>query len=50
MRRGCTSKARYGTLMAALDAASRHGLTWYRCPYCKGWHLTSRAKRKPRRR
>lgn len=41
-RRMCTSKVRYGSLMAAVDAATRTGLTWYRCPRCRGWHLTSR--------
>ncbi len=48
--RGCTSKVRYRSLASAIDAAVRHALTWYRCPYCGGWHLTSRARRKPRRR
>lgn len=42
VRRMCTSKVRYPSLMAALDAAVRTGLTWYRCPRCRGWHLTSR--------
>lgn len=41
-RRGCTSKVRYGSLMAAVNAAARTGLNWYRCHWCGGWHLTSR--------
>lgn len=38
--RGCTSKVRYTSLMAAMNAAARTGLNWYRCRYCHGWHLT----------
>lgn len=40
--RGCTSKVRYASLMAAMNAAARTGLNWYRCRYCHGWHLTKR--------
>lgn len=41
-RRACTSKRRYNSEIDAMRAAVRCGLTWYRCPYCHRWHLTSR--------
>lgn len=42
-RRMCASKVRYSTRMQALNAGVRTGMDWYRCPYCKGFHLTSRS-------
>ena len=41
-RRACTSKRRYNSEIGAMRASARYGLTWYRCPYCYRWHLTSR--------
>lgn len=41
-RRACTSKVRYSSLMQVMNAGARTGMDWYRCPYCKGFHLTSR--------
>ena len=38
----CVEKVRYGSEMSAMRAAVRTGNTWYRCPYCRGYHLTSR--------
>lgn len=46
-RKACESKNRYDSRAEAMDAAAacaargRGGLSVYRCPYCKGWHLTS---------
>ena len=53
MGKRCTEKRRFRTRLDAMMA-----LAWtqrrdtgerrlYRCPICKGWHLTSQAKRKP---
>ena len=45
--KSCESKNRYATRAEAQDAIAtcaaygRTGLSSYRCPYCKGWHLTS---------
>lgn len=50
--KACESKNRYATqweAQAAIDACAEHGKTGlhsYRCPYCKGWHLTSKPPRK----
>lgn len=49
--KACASKNRYvtkGEAEAALLACAEHGrsgLRIYRCPYCKGWHLTSHPQR-----
>lgn len=49
--KACASKNRYATkgeAEAALLACAEHGrrgLHIYRCPYCKGWHLTSHPQR-----
>lgn len=46
--RACESKNRYATRDLARAAAAScaeygvTGLSAYRCPYCNGWHLTSR--------
>lgn len=45
--KACERKNRYTTREEALDviaSCAEHGtrgLSAYRCPYCKGWHLTS---------
>ena len=39
--RMCSEKVRYPDEMEAMRAAVRTGNTWYRCPYCHGYHLTS---------
>ncbi len=57
----CTDKVRYRDEIAAMMAITNigeHGrdtgkspVRPYRCPHCKGWHLTSRATtRRSRRR
>nr|AHF25152.1 hypothetical protein [uncultured bacterium Contig1772] len=49
--KACESKNRYPTrydAQEAIDACAAHGKTGlhsYRCPYCKGWHLTSKPPR-----
>lgn len=48
-KRMCRDKVAYPSMMAALDAAVRTGLTWYHCPYCNKWHLTSHAKHRAHR-
>lgn len=46
--KACESKNRYATEAEAREAIAecaahgRHGLRCYRCPYCNGWHLTSK--------
>lgn len=37
----CGEKVRYASIMQAVNAGVRTGLTWYRCDYCGGYHLTS---------
>jgi len=50
-RKACESKNRYtceSDAQAAIHACAAHGTTGlhtYRCPYCKGWHLTSKPVR-----
>ena len=47
----CESKNRYASAFdaqCAIDDCVAHGTTGlhsYKCPYCNGWHLTSRPKR-----
>ena len=47
-RKACESKNRYSCqsdAQVAIRACAAHGTTGlhaYRCPYCGGWHLTSR--------
>ena len=38
----CRGKVRYRDQMAAMHAGALTGMDWYRCPVCRGWHLTSR--------
>ncbi len=46
--KSCASKKRYAcendakTAIASCAEHGKRGLHCYRCPYCKGWHLTSR--------
>ena len=50
--RACESKNRYAHLDEAEEALAwcisrgRRGLSIYECPYCNGWHLTSKARDK----
>ena len=50
-KKACESKNRYtsrGEAQQAIDACAAHGTTGlhlYRCPYCNGWHLTSKPER-----
>lgn len=37
----CGRKVRYASEYAAMRAGAKTGMTWYHCPYCHGWHLTS---------
>lgn len=45
--KACESKARYASRADAEEAIrrceerGRRGLSYYRCPYCHKWHLTS---------
>lgn len=47
----CTSKIRYdycSQAEEAIELCAKHGtrgLHAYRCPYCNGWHLTSKPER-----
>lgn len=49
--KSCESKNRYATqwdareAIAACEAHGRTGLTYYRCDFCGGWHLTSHPQR-----
>ena len=48
--RSCERKNRYASRAAAEEAIEwcaaqgRSGLSYYRCEYCGGWHLTHRAQ------
>lgn len=50
-RKACTSKKRYpfrSDAEEAIELCAEHGtrgLHCYRCPYCGGWHLTSKPLR-----
>lgn len=50
--KACRSKNRYASRAeaeAAILSCADHGRTGlhcYRCPYCHGWHLTSKPERK----
>ena len=50
-RKACTSKNRYASKREAEEAIiacaayGTRGLHSYRCPYCNGWHLTSKPER-----
>lgn len=50
-RKACESKMRYRSRAdaeEAIAACAEHGtrgLHSYRCPYCNGWHLTSKQQR-----
>ncbi|MDO5042871.1 MAG: hypothetical protein Q4D92_05105 [Slackia sp.] len=50
-RKACESKNRYRSRAdaeAAIASCAEHGtrgLHSYRCPYCNGWHLTSKPQR-----
>lgn len=45
--KACDRKMRYGSRAEAEEAIAlsaehgRRGLSYYRCPYCHNWHLTS---------
>ena len=47
LMKACLSKQRYATRQEAEEIAAlcaqhgTYGLEVYRCPYCRGWHLTS---------
>ena len=49
--KACESKNRYPSrydAQLAIDSCAAHGTTGlhsYRCPYCNGWHLTSKPQR-----
>ena len=51
-KKACESKNRYiskSEAEAAISACASYGTTGlhsYRCPYCDGWHLTSKPERK----
>lgn len=53
MRRMCDRKTRYPTAEHAAVAASKAlrrrpgALRYYECPWCGGWHLTSKVEVKP---
>lgn len=38
----CRGKKRFALQSEARMAADEHGLGIYRCPVCRGWHLTSK--------
>lgn len=50
-KKACLSKNRYDTraeaekTIRACEAHGTRGLHTYRCPYCDGWHLTSKPER-----
>lgn len=42
----CPEKTRFASELSAMRAGSRLGMDWYRCPYCGGFHLTSKNRMK----
>lgn len=38
----CSGKTRFAREITAMRAGAGLGMDWYRCPYCGGYHLTSR--------
>ena len=44
----CKGKARHRDRTSAIIALKRinnHGLSGYKCPYCKGWHIGNNPKK-----
>ena len=41
-QRSCEGKVKHETEWQAASEAKEKGLSWYRCRWCGGWHLTSR--------
>lgn len=46
--RGCVTKVRFSTKLAAKDACRKNGRTTkpYRCEFCGGWHNATKPNRK----
>lgn len=40
--RMCSDKTRFASEIAAMRSGAKFGMDWYRCPYCGGYHLTSK--------
>lgn len=51
-RKGCTGKIRHPAESEAaihaksLSKAEGEKMAWYKCKFCKGWHVGHRAKRR----
>lgn len=42
----CSQKTRFESEMSAMKAGAKLVMDWYRCPYCRGYHLTSKNRMK----
>jgi hypothetical protein len=42
IKRACTEKTVYAGHLVAIREGAKFGLDPYKCPYCKGWHLTDK--------
>ncbi len=47
-RKTCEVKVRYETARAAIFFGDARIQRAYRCPFCEGWHLSSRLSRRER--
>lgn len=44
--RMCSDKTRFASEIAAMRSGAKFDMDWYRCPYCGGYHLTSKNRMK----
>jgi hypothetical protein len=42
VQKSCTAKQRFESEVHVAKLAAKRGITYYRCPVCRGFHLTSR--------
>lgn len=42
----CSDKTRFAGEIAAMRSGAKFDMDWYRCPYCGGYHLTSKNRMK----
>lgn len=45
-RRMCSEKTRFASEIAAMRSGAKFDMDWYQCPYCGGYHLTSKNRMK----
>ena len=45
-KRACTRKVRYSRIGAQLKASRLDDMTFYRCPFCRGYHLAKKKRKR----